>query len=50
MRILTIVDPSVHSSGYTSMELLRQHASDVLNFQQQIGLKRYDDFLTKIPR
>ncbi|KAJ0393258.1 hypothetical protein P43SY_008257 [Pythium insidiosum] len=33
-----------------SMEALRANADSVLTSQQQIGLRYYDDFLTKIPR
>jgi hypothetical protein len=36
--------------GYKTMDALRSHSDEVLNFQQQIGLKHYQDFMTKIPR
>ena len=37
--------------GYTSIEDLRKpEAADILKAQQKIGVKHYEDFLTKIPR
>jgi len=36
--------------GYKSLDALLQSDGSVLSPQQQIGLKHYDDFLTKIPR
>lgn len=39
----------LYNQGYNTLDALRAN-TDVLNFQQQIGLKHYQDFLTKIPR
>ena len=36
--------------GYKSLEDLRARGDEILTHQQKVGLKRYDDFLTKIPR
>ncbi|TMW55055.1 hypothetical protein Poli38472_013817 [Pythium oligandrum] len=40
----------LYNMGYKTMDQLRKDADKVLNFQQQIGLNYYQDFLTKIPR
>ncbi|RLN92479.1 hypothetical protein BBJ28_00013557 [Nothophytophthora sp. Chile5] len=41
----------LYNSGYRSLDDLRNpETSAVLTAQQQIGLKHYQDFLTKIPR
>lgn len=40
-----------YGMGYKTVEDLRKpEAVDVLTAQQQIGVKHYEDFLTKIPR
>lgn len=38
------------SMGLKTLDDLRTKGDAVLSEQQKIGLKHYDDFLTKIPR